>query len=171
MEWIKGLIPFLAPYPLWVKIAFCIAIAAAAVGIVGLIVAAPGPSTMASSDVYLTIKNISLVGPARPIRLKAIVNPGEPNSRDYLYPNVPGVNYVMVGPDMGPETYTLSGQTLSTISFEIYVSDGAVLKSTENQAVSSDGTQRIYNVRQVVEGVKSDVVGGVVTYQVSKARI
>jgi len=77
---------------------------------------------------------------------------------------------VAVGPEMGPETFTLSSQQLSTIGFEIHVLDGTILKSTENQPIAADGNLRSYDVRQVVNGVKSEVVGGTVKYQISRTR-
>jgi hypothetical protein len=178
MDWLKfigNLVPFLAPYPSWVKIAFSVAVLAVAVGIVGLIVAAPPPggANATGSEAYLIIRGVSLTGnPHATIKVKAIVNRDEANRKEYWYPAVEtGVNFVTVGPQMGPETFTLSGQQLYTISFEIHVSDGGILTSTENQPVAVDGSLRSYIVRQVVDGIKSDVVGGVVSYQLAKTRL
>jgi len=99
MEWLKfigNLLPFLAPYPAWVKIAFSVAVLAVAIGIVGLIVAAPAPPGGVSprnSEAYLIIKGVSLTGNTHAaVRVKAIVNPGEANTKEYWYPTVEGVN-------------------------------------------------------------------------------
>ena len=132
------------------------------------------PNTSAETA-YLKIRSVSLVHgtPNTAIKVKAIVNPNEQNEQTFTYPNVEGVNYVTIGPDMGPETFKfrLPSQQSPTIRFEIHVNDGTVLASTENPTVALDGTVRRYYVHNIVNGNKEAVIGGTVTYQISKVPI
>jgi hypothetical protein len=174
MEWLRLFVSTVEHSPLRVRIAFSVAVLAGAVGVIGVLVSGSveqGQANAGSSVSYLKITGASLQGDSHDaIKVKAIVNPEGPNRQEYWYPNVLGVDFVTVGPEMGPETFLLSPQPVSSISFEIHVSDGTVLMSTENKPVAVDGVLNSYNVRKVIDHVKSAIIGGTVYYQISKTR-
>jgi hypothetical protein len=105
---ITDLVPFLAPYPNWVKglICFWVFVSAALLG--AILLARPSNEPDVSPKrkrVYLVIEGVtdySSRGEITTIRVTGYINGAE-----YVYPSVSDIKWLEVSPDMAPQKFLL----------------------------------------------------------------
>jgi hypothetical protein len=91
------------------------------------------------------------------------------NGVDYVYPTLPGVDWLEVGPDMAPQSYQLPIRDTYIVRFAAMLQDGMLLASVEEHRVTgaTDGT-KAYALRQVNSRTRSAPITAEVRYSISK---
>jgi hypothetical protein len=167
-KWVSTLAPFLAPYPAWVKAAFVIFVLSGAAWFVGLVIAPTATSEKPPSSgetAWLTIKGVTAFGSyGDDIRVTATVN-----GINYIYPTLPGVTWMEIGPDMAPQIFQIPVRELYSVRFSAQTKGGSSLASVEEQRVvgTTDGI-KAYGLRGVSGGVRSAPVAVEVRYTITK---
>jgi hypothetical protein len=110
---ITDLVPFLAPYPAWVKGLLCFWVFVSAALLGSLLLARPSEAQKDATkeppqegQIYLTIKGVRSYNELRElnslVRVTAYVN-GAP----YVYPSISDIKWLVVSPDMAPQRFLL----------------------------------------------------------------
>jgi hypothetical protein len=172
IKWVGTFAPFLAPYPIWVKLAFAICILAGATCGVGLVVAAPNPSSQnqaGDGTAWLTIKGVTGFGSisSSAIRVTATVNDAQ-----YVYPSsVPDVDWLQISPNMSAQSFQIPASDNYRVRFAAKLRDGITLVSVEEQRVNrnTDGvkTYQIYTLNENVK-TRDGAVTASIKYTISQ---
>ena len=124
---IEGILKLLESYPVWAKAALLFLVGGtAAVLIFGKVPPAPDPgppSTM--GPVFLRIKGINLYPPDPTANIRVQINV---NGTEWLFPNIAGVEWMKVGPDMSQKIVRLPTATSYHLQFKM------VFRNTDVQA-------------------------------------
>lgn len=168
---VLGLVPFRAPYPARVKALFGLFVASGTAFVVALVVAAPqrnadGPAAGPEGTAWLTINGVTLFGfgSGRGIRVTATEN-----GIEFVYPTLPGVEWLDVGDTKAPQTFPLPTADTYTIRFAAELRNGRRLVSVEEHHYSgSDEASRQYALRELDQGQRAVRVGGEVSYRVTR---
>jgi len=168
-KWVGTLAPFIAPYPSWVKFAFVLFVFSGATWFVGLVVAAPTGSAkrpQGEETAWLTIKGVTAFGRGngQGVRVTATVN-----GLEYIYPTLPGVEWLQIGPEMAPQSYQIPVRDSYTVRFAAELRNGSSLVSVEEQHLSSttDGI-KIYGLRELDRGQRGSTAGAEVRYAITR---
>src|ERR1700682_2970867 len=103
MKWLTDFIPFLTPYPIWVKVLVSGGVLFSAICIVALLIAHPQNSEQTWINILLTIKRVKICDSLwddAGVRVTAKVN-----GNSLTYPKIGGAELVMVSPDMSPGSF------------------------------------------------------------------
>lgn len=168
IKFITSIVPFISPYPWWVKSAISLFVLSAAVSIIGLIVAAPkqvahSENQPLPSKAWLIVEGVTAFGRFNPaVKVTADINGGT-----YVYPTLNGVDWLEVGPTMAPQRFRIPLNDTYDVRFSIDTRDGRSLASVETQVVkgSTQGSRR-YSLREVFRGQRSAPISAEVSYQI-----
>ncbi|HUP62691.1 MAG TPA: hypothetical protein VNA69_19980 [Thermoanaerobaculia bacterium] len=172
MDALEGLQKFFASYPAWARV---VAGAGLATTFFTLLLAPRGVSgtePKPAEDAWLIVKGVEMYGPYRDAQVKvtAIVN-----GTEYLYPSVPGVDWLAVGPTMAPQQFKLPrpGPDGYEIRFNMLLRESArpeaersytSVKSAFVRSLPFDGG---YELHLVQRGVRGHGVAGKVRFSVT----
>jgi hypothetical protein len=167
IKWVGALAPFLAPYPSWVKIAFVTFVLSGAALFVGLVVAAPKATPGSGAETaWLTLKGVTAFGRGSGVgvRVTATVN-----GIEYIYPSLPGVDWLEIGPEMAPQSFQIPIRDIYTIRFSARLRDGRDFVSVEEQRVkgNTDGI-KTYDVHALDRGQRAAPVTAQIRYTISR---
>jgi hypothetical protein len=167
LKFFATFIPFLNPYPLWVKLAVSAVIITSAIALIGIIVAAPTSHEAAAksdSRAFLIIHGVTLYGGhADAIQLTAIIN-----GTNYVYPTLDGVDWAEVGDTMAPQTFQIPIAPRYDVSFSMKAQRRhSDFKSVETQSFNggSDGA-KIYHLHEVNNRTRGAAISADVNYEI-----
>lgn len=176
-KWVGDFVPFIAPYPTWVKLAFSVFVLSGATCFIGLILAAPSPTRTAeitssippdtaARTAWMTITGITGYGRLKGagVRVTATVN-----GTEYIYPSLPGVDWLQIGPEMAPQTFQIPVRDVYAVRFSANVRDGTELVSVQEQYVqgSTSGIMT-YGVHELDQGQRNAPVSADINYKISQ---
>jgi hypothetical protein len=106
-KFIQDAIPFVAPYPIWVKWLLCVWALLSLITLGALVLVRPATATEKPAVLYLTIRAVEFAHQnpdlRASIRLTAYVN-----DTAYTYPSLAGVRWAEIGPTMSEQSFRLS---------------------------------------------------------------
>jgi hypothetical protein len=176
MEWFSKVLPFLEPYPSWVKAIIAAWIMLSAVTAVALLVAySPSPTSAESkkdaqkgtaAGVWLKIKRIELYRDRVPVRVTANIN-----GNTFVYPGVGGIKWVETGPDMSPGIFKLPASDQYQITFSMesdggpsFVSQRTVI--VEKNQIPHSATYAVHTITP--SGARAAPISADITYELSR---
>jgi hypothetical protein len=173
---ISTFVPFVAPYPIWVKGALAICVLSGAVFIIGLVVAAPNDKASSSADdtstsAWLEIYGLDAFDNLSGSKVKIIA---DVNGNKYTYPSLAGVEWAEIGPNMAPQKFRLPILDEYQIRFEAIVQGKGQLDEKRYASVEShfikkntDGI-KTYHLRVIKSATRAASIGADVRYSVSR---
>jgi hypothetical protein len=156
IKWLQALIPFLAPYPVWVKYAFAAFVLSGAVFLIGLVVAArdagrpssvvaarDGDRPNSDSEAWLNIRGVDgYANEGHGIQIVA-----EVDNIKYTYPsNTEGVKWLEISPTMASQAYQIPVGDTHEVRFSGQLQNGPPLRSPTVQRVEQADSVRTYNL-------------------------
>ena len=144
MSWFSELIPFLAPYPPWVKALISGWVLLTAVCVIALLLSrppppAPRPAAQAPTEVWLKIKQVEVFD--QRLRQACVRVTAKVNDNEFEYPSVGAAHWVQVGPDMSPGLFRLPSRDAYTITFAMVAIANAQDESNEAQFTSQEAVR------------------------------
>ena len=142
MKWFTDFIPFLAPYPFWVKwlIIGWILFTGGCVGVLIITNPQATANTAHEEDFWLKINRVEIFNSTWTSAGVRVI--AEVNGNTFTYPSVGGAQWVMVGPGMSPGLFKLPPSEVFQITFSMNAKHQAV--NDETKFVS----QRIVVIRK-----------------------
>jgi hypothetical protein len=115
MKWLFDSLPFIEPYPTWVKALLSVWLIFSAVCIAALLVTQPAKRASAEENAWLRISEVKFSDRSSvPVRVYAKVN-----GTTYTYPSVGGVQWVETGPRMAAGTFKITAAETYILSFSM----------------------------------------------------
>lgn len=175
MKWFAELLPFIEPYPAWVKALISSWVLLTAVCIVALIVGKPSatrPNITSADMVWLKISKVEIFSQRwseAGVRVTANIN-----GNSFTYPSVGGVLWVVPGPDMSPGLFKLPASNVFEVSFSMLAkqqgTDEGRFASQRTTVIRNDQLPHAdsYSVHQVGrQSTRSGAVAAQISYVIS----
>ena len=128
MKWLFDSLPFIEPYPTWVKALLSLWLVFSAVCIAALLLTQPAKKSAAEAATWLRITGVQFKPPAPGLGVRVYA---KVNGTTYTYPNVGGVQWVETGPNMAAGSFKLAGSSLYELTFTMETNGGPQYASQE----------------------------------------
>ena len=112
MQWLQEIVPFLKPYPVWVKILVSAWVILSAACVISLVIFSPTTLEAKKGGAFLRIDGVRMTDGSQPnVRVYASV--GQISFTTFTYPNLNDVRWMQVGPNMLPKLSTSQSRTVT----------------------------------------------------------
>lgn len=174
MASLESMVNFASSYPIWARLIVCVCVL---VALLTLVLAPRGSSVNAAkSDTtgerWLVIEGVELFDGADDTLVKLTANV---NGLSFLYPTLPGIEWMEVGPDMSPQQFKLPVSNSGyQVRFSMKARSGRDTKKREQDFVSvnvahvnSFPFSGTYNLHFAKAGVRSAPIRATIKFRIA----
>jgi hypothetical protein len=127
MKWLFDSLPFIEPYPTWIKALISVWLVFTAVCIAALLIAQPAKNSNQGATTWLKISGVSIGSePGLAVRVYAKVN-----GTTYTYPSIGGVEWVEPSPGMAVGSFKIASAATYEVTFTMDTNRGDKYASQE----------------------------------------